>query len=260
MPDDFGQFIWYELMTTDVAAAAQFYNRVAGWSAKTLSMPSMDYTVLELPGEPVGVGGIMELQAIHLAEGIPPNWTGYIAVDDVDLCLADLVMLGGTVRRQPEDIAGVGRFGVAADPFGAVFILFSPVAMENPPPCVTPGRTGTIVWHELMGGEPDEVFPFYEKLFGWKKADLIDLGEGRTYQLVSIDGSVCCGMMKNPCDTPTGYWSYYIAVDALDAALAKVTEGGGKIVFEPREVPGGRWIAQARDPQGAFFCLASDKR
>lgn len=260
MPEDFGQFIWYELMTTDVAAAARFYNAVAGWSAKTLSMPSMDYTILEIPGEPVGVGGIMELQAIHKAEGIPPNWTGYIAVDDVDLCLADLVTLGGHVRRQPEDIPGVGRFAVAADPFGAVFIVFSPIPMENPPPCVEPGKPGTIVWHELLGGEPDVVFPFYEKLFGWQKADVLDMGEFGPYQLVSIDGAVCCGMMKNPCADPMGHWSYYIAVESLDDALARVTEGGGRIVREPREVPGGRWIAQATDPQGAFFCLAADRR
>lgn len=260
MPEEFGQFIWYELMTTDVAAAAAFYKAVAGWSAKTVNMPSMDYTVLEVAGEPVGIGGILELQAIHLAEGIPPNWTGYILIDDVDLCLADLVMLGGSVRRQPEDIPGVGRLAVVADPFGAVFIVFTPVPMENPLPCVTPGKPGTMVWNELLGGDPDVVFPFYEKLFGWKKAEAIDMGEKGTYQLVSINGEVCCGMMRKPDECPMAFWSFYVAVDSLDAALARITDAGGAIVFGPREVFGDRWIAQATDPQGAYFNVVAEKR
>lgn len=260
MPEDFGQFIWYELVTTDVAAAADFYRAVAGWSAKSIEMPSMNYTVLEIPGEPVGVGGMMELQAIHMAEGIPPNWTGYIDVDDVDLCLAELVMLGGSIRRQPEDIPGVGRFAVVADPHGAAFIVFSPVEMEEMPPCVTRGVPGSISWHELVSGDPEEAFPFYEKLFGWKKAEALEIDKAGTYQLFSIGGVVCGGMMKKPPEVASAYWTFYINVPALDAAIEKLTDGGGKVVFGPMEVPGGSFIVQAVDPQGALFCLMAPSR
>ncbi|MCX8998520.1 VOC family protein [Rhizobiaceae bacterium BDR2-2] len=260
MPEDFGQFIWYELMTTDVEAAARFYTALTGWSAKTLSMPSMDYTILELPGQPVGVGGIMELQAIHKAEGIPPNWSGYISVDDVDLCAAELVMLGGSIRRQPEDIPGVGRLAVAADPHGAVFILFALVPEADAPPCATPGVAGTIGWHELLSGPPEEAFPFYEKLFGWKKADTIDMGEMGAYQLFAIGDKVSGGMMQKPADAPMAYWAFYISVPALDAAVETLTAGGGTVVFGPQEVPGGDFIVQATDPQGAYFCLVAPKR
>lgn len=260
MPEDFGQFIWYELMTTDVAAAARFYNAVTGWNAKPLDMPSMNYTVLELPDEPVGVGGVMELQAIHKAEGIPPNWTGYVAVDDVDLCAADVVTLGGSVRRQPEDIAGVGRFAVVADPHGAVFVIFALTPLAEPPPCAVPGAPGTVGWHELLSGDPDEVFPFYEKLFGWKKDELLDMGGAGGYQLFSIAGEVRGGMMAKPAEVPMAHWAFYINVPALDAAIGKIAEGGGRIVFGPREVPGGSVIVQAVDPQGAFFCLVAPHR
>jgi len=34
-----------------------------------------------------------------------------------------------------------------------------------------------------------------------------------------------------------------------------VTSGGGKIMNGPMEVPGGDWIIQAQDPQGAWFAL-----
>jgi predicted enzyme related to lactoylglutathione lyase len=41
----------------------------------------------------------------------------------------------------------------------------------------------------------------------------------------------------------------------FDAALARIAEAGGTVVQGPMEVPGGAWIAQARDPQGAFFAI-----
>ena len=38
-----GSFVWYELMTTDTAAARTFYGKVAGWGAMDAGMPGMDY-------------------------------------------------------------------------------------------------------------------------------------------------------------------------------------------------------------------------
>ena len=49
-------------------------------------------------------------------------------------------------------------------------------------------------------------------------------------------------------------------VPTLDAAVDRVNAGGGKIMNGPMEVPGGSWIVQAMDPQGAFFCLVAPKR
>jgi predicted enzyme related to lactoylglutathione lyase len=55
-------------------------------------------------------------------------------------------------------------------------------------------------------------------------------------------------------------WNFYINVPAIDAAIARITEGGGRIVNGPMEVPGGSWIVQATDPQGAFFSLVAPVR
>lgn len=260
MSEDFGDFIWYELMTGDVAAAAGFYGAVTGWNAKVMNMPSMDYTVLEMPGAPVGVGGIMELDARHRAEGIPPNWTGYITVDDVDLCAADVVMMGGALNRQPEDIPGVGRFAVAADPQGAVFIIFAPQPMEEPPPSPGPDAPGSVSWHELMTPDPEAAFGFYSRLFGWERGEAFDMGEMGVYQLFTVHGVMRGGIMKTTPETPTPFWAFYINVEALDAALERVTAAGGTVLNGPVEVPGGSFVAQALDPQGAFFCLLAPRR
>src|SRR5574337_1130827 len=66
-------------------------------------------------------------------------------------------------------------------------------------------------------------------------------------------------MTKTP-DTPMPAWLYYFNVEAIDAAAGRVKSAGGRIVVEPMEVPGGQWILQGFDPQGAWFGLVAPKR
>ncbi|NJM30669.1 MAG: hypothetical protein HC855_11690 [Rhizobiales bacterium] len=46
----------------------------------------------------------------------------------------------------------------------------------------------------------------------------------------------------------------------LDAALDVAKANGGKVLHGPMEVPGGVWVVNCQDPQGARFSLLSDKR
>src|SRR5690606_3182170 len=106
------------------------------------------------------------------AEGMPPNWTGYVCVDDCDAAAAKVTSLGGSVRREPLDIPGVGRFAVVTDPAGAVFIIMRPTPPPGGRPAIPPGTLGAVSWHELFGAAPDEGFGFYAEMFGWTKTEL----------------------------------------------------------------------------------------
>ena len=250
-------FVWYELMTTDPAAARAFYTQVVGWQASDSGMPGMDYTLLS--AGPHQVGGLMALPPEAGAAGVPPNWSGYLAVDDVDAKAAAVQQAGGSVLRPAADIPGVGRFAVVADPAGAAFCLFKD---NNPgaalPPAV--GTPGTVGWHELMTGALAPAWDFYSALFGWAKADAIDMGPMGIYQLFGAGDAPIGGMMTRPPEMPVAAWLYYINVDAIDAAAARVQAAGGRVVNGPMEVPGGSWVLQATDPQGAMFALVAPKR
>jgi predicted enzyme related to lactoylglutathione lyase len=91
------------------------------------------------------------------------------------------------------------------------------------------------------------------------------MGPMGTYQTFGLDGrdgrGDIGGMMKTPPGAPaTGWWAYYIHVDALGAAIERVKSAGGSIVNGPHEVPGGGWIAQGLDTEGAMFSLVSAQR
>lgn len=256
-----GSFVWYELMTTDPDAAAAFYAKVVGWTTADSKMPGMKYILLE--AGPAQVGGIMAIPDGAKAMGARPGWEGYIAVDDVDAAAKRIAAAGGQIHKAPDDIPNVGRFAVMADPQGATFMIFRG-APGDAPPQAAPGAPGHVSWHELHAGEGVAAFAFYAGQFGWEKHDAMDMGPAGVYQMFGVAGSPkdqsLGGMMTKMAETPHPHWLYYVNVDAIDAAAERIESAGGKVVNGPMEVPGGQWIVNAIDPQGAVFALVAPKR
>ncbi|MDO9417227.1 VOC family protein [Pararhizobium sp.] len=260
-----GKFIWAELMVKNTDVAGDFYQKVVGWGRREMKMDGMpSYYLFQIGGDTEdcpGIGGMMTFPK-HLEGQIPPNWTGYVAVDDVDQSARDYVTHGGSVMRQPEDIPGIGRFAVVADPHGAVLCIMTPAPMENPPEMPSMMALGQVGWHELMAGNGEEAFDFYAKVFGWQKDTAMDMGDMGTYQLFKTkdeDGAIG-GMMTKTSDMPVACWGYYFNVPALDAAADTVRAEGGKVINGPMEVPGPAWIVNCIDPEGAYFSLVSTTR
>jgi predicted enzyme related to lactoylglutathione lyase len=190
--------------------------------------------------------------------GAPPSWIGYVAVDDVDASTDKAKALGGAVHVPPTDIPEVGRFAVIADPQGAALAMIRLQGSDpdQPPAPGTPGRVG---WHELMASDREKAFIFYAALFGWEKSDAVDMGEMGIYQLFATGGQAIGGMFDKPPMIPAPFWLYYVNVGDIDAALERVKAAGGTILNGPMEVPGGDWILQGSDPQGAAFALVGKR-
>ena len=253
-----GKFIWYDVMTTDVPAAKAFYTKVVGWEASDSDTAGQDYVHFAANGVPMG--GLMELQADAKARGVPPCWNGYIGVSDVDDCVTRIKAAGGSVLREAQDIPGVGRFAVVADPGGAAFIVMRGFS-EQPMPEIPPTAPGHVGWRELQAHDLQKAFDFYATVFGWTKSDAMDMGPMVVYQMFKTGGEWAVGgMMTRMPDIQWPYWLYYFNVDAIDAAVTRITENGGRIVHGPSEVPGPMFIVQALDPQGALFALVAPKR
>jgi len=256
MTDQQGRFVWYELMARDTEAAKAFYTKVVGWSTQDGPVPGMAYTMFTDGQTPVG--GLMAQPEDARKMGAPPSWIGYVAVGDVDATAERIKRLGGAVHVPPTDIPNVGRFSVVADPQSAVFALFhSPNTRDAPLP--EPGAPGHVGWHELSAADWQKAFAFYSELFGWQKGDSMDMGAMGTYQIFSVGGQAVGGMMNKPAMVPVPNWLYYINVADIDAAIDRVKTGGGQILNGPMQVPGGSWIIQGKDPQGAMFALVGQK-
>lgn len=248
-----GRFCWYELMTTDMAAAERFYRDVVGWSTRPAGHEGTAYTQFLVDEKPAA--GLMTLPDDARAQGARPSWIGYLWVDDVDAYAARVTAGGGKMHRAPADIPGIGRFAVMADPQGVSFVLFKNAgAPESLPARSGPGSIG---WRELVTDDGAAAFAFYAGLFGWTKAGDVDMGPMGTYQLFAIEGEQAGGMMSRPPSVPASFWTYYVEVESVAAAVTRLKRAGGSVINGPHQVPGGSWIVQGLDPQGAMFALTS---
>lgn len=257
------RFIWYELMTTDLDAALDFYTRVVGWTAADHeggTPGGMRYVILSAGGR--GVGGVMQLTGEMRAGGARPGWVGYVGVADADARAKEVEAAGGRILIGPDDIPNVGRFAMVADPGGAPFYLLTPRPQQGEPAGPPdPQAPGLVSWHELVSGAGEQAaFAFYSGLFGWETMHEMDMGAMGAYRIFGAGGVQMGGMMDKPANVPASAWTFYVNVDGLDAAVGRIEAEGGRVVRGPMEVPGGSWIVQGVDPQGATFALVSTQR
>jgi hypothetical protein len=115
-----GQFTWNELVTTDEAAAKDFYTGLFGWTTEAFGH-GHGYTLFKQGSQLAG--GMMKCPQ----EKQSSHWLGYVAVADVDAVAAQAVKLGGVIAVEPIDIPTVGRIAILVDPQGAPIGIFKPI-------------------------------------------------------------------------------------------------------------------------------------
>jgi len=245
-----GCFAWYELITTDVAAAKAFYGEVLGWETQDASTPSLPYSLFTAAGVPAG--GMMDLPEEGRRMGATPRWMGYVGVNDVGLTAERIKHLGGRVFVPPTD-TNIGHISVVADPQTAIFALISGLKVGRQEPAES-GKPGRVGWHELLAADAKKAFGFYGEIFGWQKP-LTEIDSAEFYRLFSACGLTSGGMFTRHPSDPPPFWLLYFNVEDIEAAERRVRAAGGQVFLNAVKMPWGISIARCADPQGAAFAL-----
>ncbi len=250
-----GRPVWYELMTTDPSAAEKFYDNVVGWSSSPFPSSPQPYTVFKRSGD-VQVAGLMKTPD---GMNMPPFWSMYVAVPNLDEAVTHIKRLGGSELSGIIDVPTVGRMQMLKDPQGAAFYIIQPTPREERPE--TAPQVGEASWHELMTTDAEAAMKFYTEVFGWQPTEVMDMGPMGKYHMFNRPVGMIGGMMNKPpqmANVPP-HWGIYFLVSDINAAVDRVKANGGQILNGPMEVPGGDWIVNAMDPQGAAFSLHAKK-
>ncbi|HEY9025089.1 MAG TPA: VOC family protein [Burkholderiaceae bacterium] len=113
------------------------------------------------------------------------------------------------------------------------------------------------VWFELMTTDVRSAASFYSEVVGWKAED--SGMPGMQYTLLKVGDAQVAGMMETPPELKAigapSAWSGYVAVDDVDAAEAKATQLGGKVLRPASDIPEVGRFAVIADPQGAPLML-----
>ena len=115
-----GALAWNELYTTDTDAAAAFYGGLFGWSAQKGPTPDGgEYFEYKLGDRPAC--GMLEIKK-EWGE-VPPNWSIYFAVAELDAALKTAKEMGASEVMPPMEVQDVGRFCLIRDPQGGYVSL-----------------------------------------------------------------------------------------------------------------------------------------
>jgi uncharacterized protein len=238
---------WVDLVVPDVKAGGEFYSRLLGWQIQDLHEEAGGYAMAYLSGRAVaGIGPTPQ------DGSVPPVWTTYIAVDDVDAGVAKVADSGGQVYMQPMDVMDAGRMAVAADSTGAVFGLWQ---SGNHHGAEIVNEPGALTWNECMTRDYDGARKFYADLFGY---DLEDVGDGGfKYSVLNLSGSPVGGLGELGADMPAEippHWMCYFSVADTDDTIKRATEMGAQVRLQPQDTPYGR-MAVLQGAQGEIFAV-----
>jgi predicted enzyme related to lactoylglutathione lyase len=240
---------WTDLASPDLDASQQFYGSLFGWQFESQDTGDAENPYVMARQNGKDVAGMMRLSPEMQAGGMPPVWSTYVTVADVEESAAKAKDLGGAILSEPMDVMDVGRMAVLADPAGAVFCIWQAkgsigAQIVNEPVSLT--------WNELMSTDIEGVKAFYGGLFGWK-AETMEMGDGPPYTVWMLGEGGIGGGMATPMPGMPSFWGTYFAVADCDATVAKAKELGASVMNGPMDVPEVGRMAALADPQGAVF-------
>lgn len=222
-------FFRFDLRTTDVPGARDFYARILGHDRAV----------------------IWPLHEQALARGARPHWLGYVGVDDAERAAAAFVERGATRLGPTPRVADGGPGVVLRDPGGAILAV-------APRPSGDEEGGARVAWHVLNTNDAARATTNYADLFGWLPAGRADMGaHGAFQQFAWHAGGENVGAMGDVAGRPGvhPHWLYFFEVEDLDTAIATIRAAGG-VVVDSTTLPSGVRVCVCDDPQGAAFALA----
>ena len=249
-----GDFVWFELATTDVGAAKQFYASLFGWTADDMPAGGGTYTMFKLGGR--DAAATYPLRPEQRAQGIPPNWLVYVQVEDADTSSARASTLGGSVLAKPFDVMDHGRMALIQDPAGATLALWQPKGHAG---ARLWGDIGSVGWADLQVRDQEKAAAFYGALFGWKMVDGASMQPakpGGYYHIVN--GTAMIGGIPLPAHVdPKAHpaWLIYVEVADCAASTKKAVSLGGRAYVDTMQIGENGRFSVIADPQGAVFAI-----
>lgn len=237
---------WVDLSTSDLEASRRFYVQLFGWTIEPGPPETGGYSNATLRGLPVaGIGPQMD-------PNLPPYWTNYVNVFDVDAAAGRVSKAGGRVAFGPTDVMGFGRLALFLDPTGAALGLWEPRAHRG---AGLVNEPGAFTWSELITHDTAGASAFYHEVFGWESKVR---GEGpHEYTEFQLGGNPIAGMLPTQPDMPadaSSFWGVYFAVADIAASVDQAKSMGGSVLMEPTEIPQGTFAALT-DQVGAIFSV-----
>jgi len=112
---------------------------------------------------------------------------------------------------------------------------------------------GQFYWNELRTRDAERAMKFYADTVGWS-FEASGTPDGHAYWVATLGGKPVAGLfpLLSPMfDGVPESWMSFLAVDDVDARVARAIKAGAKLVMPIFDVPGVGRIAMLMEPSGA---------
>jgi len=112
---------------------------------------------------------------------------------------------------------------------------------------------GIFCWNELMTRDIEGAKRFYQSTIGWS-FEAMPMADGGTYWIAKLSGKPVAGLFSLNAPGYDGVpesWMSYLAVDDVDARVARALKAGAKLMKPIFDVPDVGRIAILTQPGGA---------
>jgi uncharacterized protein len=278
---------WVDASQPDAEAAIEFYGGLFGWEFEE-AMPARPngkyfiarletrgWSLFDTSGD-VRRGDVAAVRSSSEAAQPRATWNTYVWVDSADEIASKVRDAGGAVVMEPFDFMNASRTAVFTDPEGATFCVWE--AKEHKAAGVV-NDPGSVNFNGLNTRDVEGARSFYGSVFGWRTfafdagtemwtlpgyGDFVERYHPGLRKRWADAGApegfedVVATINPIPDDQPDtpAHWSVTFAVQDADAAAAKASELGGKVIVPPFDAP---WVRMTviGDPQGATFVAST---
>ena len=234
-----GKFVWIDLLTEDVQAAAAFYEGLFGWRAEP-SKEDRSYSVFSKDGQVFGGLTAVKNQDSKAPESV---WLLTLSVEDVDRSVAVVKERGGKLLEGPVDAGGRGRMALVSDVHGAPLILLRATGGD---PADARAGVGQWFWTDLFTQDAKKAGEFYSALVGYQQ-ERIEVGKDHQYNVLKKNGRERAGIVELQKDGLEANWLPYFKVMDIGPVIQKARKLGGKLILKTNDV------AILADSTGAAF-------
>ena len=244
-----GTFCWPELVAADADKAKEFYKALFKWDITDNPIgEDQVYSMAAIGGK--AVGGLYQMFAEQVEQGIPSYWGSYVSVANVEETVEKAKSLEANVVVEPMDVFDAGRMAAVVDPTGAIISFWQPLKHIG---AEVVNENGALTWNELATNDIEKAKEFYTSLLGWSAQEMkFDELDYTVFKNGDKDAGGMLEIQKEWGDIPPN-WAVYFAVDDCDGTVEKAKALGGQVVNPATDWEGVGRIAFLNDSQGAIF-------
>ena len=224
----------------------KFYNRIFGWTFTDTAGPGTPVKTIRRQGIPMA--NVVQI-APEKMDANESAWLGYMSVPDVKKAAKLIKQHKGSLYRNPKNLPDRGMIAIAIDSEGAIFGLLNSSSGD---PSDKGNRQNNFIGSELWTTDRDKAIELYTALAGYK-LDIVEVGAGNKYHLLTRDSMPRAGVVKIPWDDVKPNWIPYIAVKDVRQTITQAEKLGGRLLIKPSKEMRDNTLAIVADPSGAVF-------